>query len=216
MIRQNESAERRVERLLKQSVYAAAKRKSESVSERKNRLNKQQEYKSNVIASELPVSKKKRLSKKREHAANVRANETTETRENRLTRMRGHAANMRANKSLDAKEKMFAKHHWHCKTVSELIDRFHNSVTAGPLYICSCCNQLWYKHSVSAAETFRLKYPNMVKYLQNIVSIINNEWLCHSCHNHLRKGKVPPCAVSNGMKFTPKPIFWASMSLSVG
>ena len=29
-----------------------------------------------------------------------------------------------------------------------LIDKFHKSVSTSPLYICLCCDQLWYKNSV--------------------------------------------------------------------
>ena len=28
------------------------------------------------------------------------------------------------------------------------IAKFHEPVSRGPLYIISCCDQLWYKHSV--------------------------------------------------------------------
>ena len=37
-----------------------------------------------------------------------------------------------------------------------LVRKFHNSVSAGPLYICTCCDQLWYKHSVLPADRLRL------------------------------------------------------------
>lgn len=36
---------------------------------------------------------------------------------------------------------------------SNLISMFHDIVSRGPLYICTCCDQLWYKHSVSRTET---------------------------------------------------------------
>ena len=63
-------------------------------------------------------------------------------------------------------------------------------------------------NTVSPAERFRLQYPKMVKHLQNIVSVDNTEWLCRSCNENLRKGKVPPCAVVNGMQFPQKPELW--------
>ena len=59
---------------------------------------------------------------------------------------------MRANESSEAREKrLSAKRQLYKKkidiqTISELIDKFHNAVTVGPLYVCSCCEQLWYKH----------------------------------------------------------------------
>ena len=50
--------------------------------------------------------------------------------------------------------------------------------------------------------------PDIVKYLQNIKSVDNVEWLCNTCSNHLKKCKVPPCAIANGMKFPEKPAFF--------
>lgn len=39
------------------------------------------------------------------------------------------------------------------------ISKFHEIVSQGPLYICSCCDQLWYKHSVSSANTLKKSNP---------------------------------------------------------
>ena len=56
------------------------------------------------------------------------------------------------------------------QTLTESVIRnFHESVSTGPLYICTCCDQLWYRHSVFSANQLTLKNPNMVKYLQDIV-----------------------------------------------
>ncbi|CAB4001647.1 Hypothetical predicted protein [Paramuricea clavata] len=85
---------------------------------------------------------------------------------------------------------------------------FHSSVSTGPLYVCSCCDQLWYKHSVSPADRLRLTNRDICRYLQNKKSVDNIEWLCHTCNNHLKRGKVPPCAIVNGMKFPQKPDFF--------
>ena len=63
-------------------------------------------------------------------------------------------------------------------------------------------------HSVYPADRIRLVNPDIVKYLQNIKSVDNVEWLCNTCSNHLRKVKVPPCAIANGMKFPEKPAFF--------
>ena len=42
-----------------------------------------------------------------------------------------------------------ASNYFSNKNIDELalVRKFHNSVSAGPLYICTCCDQLWYKHS---------------------------------------------------------------------
>ncbi len=83
-----------------------------------------------------------------------------------------------------------------------------NSVSTGPLYICTCCKQLWYKHSVCPADRLYLVNPDISKYLQNNKSVNNIEWLCNTFSNHLRKGNVPPRAIANGMKFPGKPNFF--------
>ena len=95
------------------------------------------------------------------------------------------------------------------QTLTEsLIRNFHKSVSTGPLYICTYCDQLWYRHSVSAANQLTLKNPDVVKYLQNIVSVDNTKWVCQTCSGHLKKGKVPSCAIVNGMRFPTKPNFF--------
>ena len=88
-----------------------------------------------------------------------------------------------------------------------LVKKFHNPVSAAPLYICTCCDQLWYKHSVLPANRLRLVNPDITKYLQSVNSVDDIEWICQTCNNHLKKGRVPPCAIANGMQFPEKPFF---------
>ena len=95
-------------------------------------------------------------------------------------------------------------------TITDEIREFHAVVSRGPLYICSCCDQLWYKHSVVSAEKLRLSNPNAGIYLLSKTSVddIHFEWICQSCNNHLTKNKIPPCATKNGMSFSVKPDFF--------
>ena len=95
-----------------------------------------------------------------------------------------------------------------CDPVADLVAKFHKDVSEGPLFICTCCSQLWYKHSVCLAERTRLSNPNMIKHLQNIISVDKKEWICRSCNRYLKKNKVPPCAITNGMRFPEKPNFF--------
>ena len=41
------------------------------------------------------------------------------------------------------------------QNMGNLIKKFHAAVSRGPMYICTCCDQLWYKHSVISAQTFK-------------------------------------------------------------
>ena len=93
------------------------------------------------------------------------------------------------------------------RSIDNLISNFHSIVSKGPLYICTCCDQLWYKHSVSLAGNFRLNNPNVSECLFNKTSVDNKEWLCNTCKMHLKKNKVPPFAAVNGMQFQTRPPF---------
>ena len=40
--------------------------------------------------------------------------------------------------------------------LQNLIAKFHDVASQGPLYICTCCDQLWYKHSAIPATALRI------------------------------------------------------------
>ena len=81
-------------------------------------------------------------------------------------------------------------------------------IAQGPLYICTCCDQLWYKHGVVNANKLRESNPNICEYLCNKTSVDNIEWVCKTCQKYLVKNKIPSCTVVNGMVFPPKPSFF--------
>ena len=88
------------------------------------------------------------------------------------------------------------------------IKKIHEIVNQGPQYICTCCDQLWYKHSVLNANKLRKSNCYIHKYLCNMKSVDNNEWVCRTRYSHLIKNKIPPCAIANGMKFPDRPDFF--------
>ena len=93
------------------------------------------------------------------------------------------------------------------KNIQYFISRFHEVVSLGPVYICACCDQLWYRHSILSAENLKCSNPDIVKYLCNKVSANDIEWVCRTCYYYLVKNRIPPCAVVNGMQFPEKPAF---------
>ena len=92
--------------------------------------------------------------------------------------------------------------------MQNLIAKFHDVVSKGPVYICTCCDQLWYKHSVIPATTLKKTNPGIQNKLLNKTSVNSVEWLCQTCYKHLKNNKVPPCAAVNGMQFPAKPLFF--------
>lgn len=66
---------------------------------------------------------------------------------------------------------------------------------------CTCCDQLWYRHSVTSATALKENNPDVQKKLLNRKSVDNVEWLCKTWNKHLKKNNVPPCAAINGLQF---------------
>ena len=51
--------------------------------------------------------------------------------------------------------------------IQDFLYKFHNIVSQGSMYTCSCCDQLWYRHSVNSAHKLRKSNPSVDKYLLN-------------------------------------------------
>ena len=92
--------------------------------------------------------------------------------------------------------------------MSKIIKNFHENIKDGPEYICTCCDQLWYKASVTKCN------PNLYKMCSDnildvcvtgIKSINDTEWICSTCHSNLKDGRLPSCAKANKMTFPDKP-----------
>ena len=94
------------------------------------------------------------------------------------------------------------------RDVEKLIKCFHSSIKRGPEYICTCCDQLWYRSSVK--KCVREVYSNcsldiIDLCITNVVSVDSTEWICLTCHSCLMSGKLPVCAKANGMSFPVRP-----------
>ena len=99
------------------------------------------------------------------------ANESVECRQQRLANQRQYEKEKLANKSVECRQKRLQTHQEYRRNISNSltivneIQKFHAAVSRGPLYICSCCDQLWYKHTVVNAERLRVSNPNAGTYL---------------------------------------------------
>ena len=197
--KQNETAELREARLAKKRQYYISKKQNETAEQREARLAKMREYNISRKQNETAEQREARLTKKREtlRASRKRASSQKQGERN------GKCSSHRIEEG--------TPHPVSCYFPNENIDElalvreFHNSVSAGPLYICTCCDQLWYKHSVLPTNQLKLVNPDITKYLQNVKSVNDTEWICQTCNTHLKKGKVPPCKIANGMQFPEKP-----------
>ena len=160
------------------------------------------------------------VNKRKENKAVSPEHSTPSSKQMKAQYMKEYMKRKRASESLQplaqsskSKKRKYMKEYMKRKrSVSEpiqsLISKFHEIVSQGPLYICTCCDQLWYKHSVIPAATLKETNPDVQKRLLNKKSIDNIEWLCQTCNKHLKNNKIPACAAINGMQFPEKPAFF--------
>ena len=97
------------------------------------------------------------------------------------------------------------KSHQKDLTIEESINRFHSDISIGPLYVCSCCHQTWFRKSVSMLKNTHISAESRRLYCTDFTSVGNEEWICHTCLSALRESKPPKLSVANGMKWPDKP-----------
>ena len=92
-------------------------------------------------------------------------------------------------------------------SIRELILKFHQAIAEGPTFVCICCNQLWYKHSVQKAGVLATFENNAIRTCIKATSSnkLDIKWICKTCLANLRKDKIPRCAIVNKMAFPHKP-----------
>ena len=91
------------------------------------------------------------------------------------------------------------------KTIEESIKKFHADISIGPLYVCTCCHQTWFRKSVSMLKNTNISAESRRLYCTDLTSVDNEEWICHTCLSALRESKPPKLSVANGMKWPDKP-----------
>ena len=97
------------------------------------------------------------------------------------------------------------KSHQKDLTIDESIKRFHSDIAIGPLYVCSCCHQTWFRKSVSMLKNTHISAESKRLHCTDFTSVGNEEWICHTCLSALRESKPPKLSVANGMKWPDKP-----------
>ena len=90
------------------------------------------------------------------------------------------------------------------RDIKECIKQFHSSIAVGPLFVCTCCHQTWFRKGVCMLKNINLPKSSRL-YLTKFTSVNDEEWICHTCMGAIRDGKVPKLSVANGMKWPDKP-----------
>ena len=88
-------------------------------------------------------------------------------------------------------------------------DRFNyfiEDIADGPRFVCYSCNRALFKKGVKFMKDEDIS--KLVDKLDNDFldeiglesqEFLANRYLCHNCHNYIRKGRVPSIHVSNGL-----------------
>ena len=89
-----------------------------------------------------------------------------------------------------------------------IVERFHDLVSHGPQYICTSCNQLFFRHSVIKLNIQGLELQMRRLCTTGTKSVQDTEWICRQCADSLKRNKIPPCSVGNGLRFptVPEPL----------
>ena len=90
----------------------------------------------------------------------------------------------------------------------ELLKIFNESIAEGPINVCTC-QQIWLKHSVLNVDEIILKTDNerttfstcRTQYL----SKDGKEWICKTCRNSVKEGKIHKLSIENKMGFPQLP-----------
>ena len=153
----------------------------------------------NLSDLRLEESSSRRLSRQSEE---VRLQERARNRSARQA-ARSNEDVKRSEQSSNTQRKKAARE---CSTVDELVTHFKHSISTGPVFICSSCDQLLYKHSVQKACNLRSGSLSVVhSVLLGTISSDGNEYVCHTCNKHLRQNKIPPCSLANHLHFPAVP-----------
>ena len=108
-------------------------------------------------------------------------------------------------------EKQHAEKRKYGSNITELLKIFNESIAEGPVYLCTCCQQIWFKHSVLNVDEIILKTDNerttfstcRTQYLLKD----GKEWICKTCRNSVKEGKNPKLYSMKERLIAPRIVF---------
>ncbi|CAC5390755.1 unnamed protein product [Mytilus coruscus] len=88
----------------------------------------------------------------------------------------------------------------------QLIEEFNKDISTACNYICTCCEQLWFKESVVGVyRACNISEPLYSQCIRQKSSFDGSEYLCLTCLNTMKKKKLPTLAIYNKLNFPEKP-----------
>lgn len=96
-----------------------------------------------------------------------------------------------------------------CDDLDYCITSFQNKIREDPYYICSVCNRILYRKSVT--ELKKDKYSIEHLFTQK-KSFDNQQYICKTCNSKTSKGQVPCQAVCNKLMLNDRSPFRTGLS----
>ena len=63
------------------------------------------------------------------------------------------------------------------KSIKECIKQFHSDIAVGPLFVCTCCHQTWFRKRVSMLKKTHIPAQSKRIYCTKFASVHNEEWV---------------------------------------
>ena len=144
--------------------------------------------------------------RKTERASKRKARNDTEKMQKMKTRDRISRRKRRTNSDVQETAKCYKKQRCHGIDLQSCIQIFFKEISVGPLYVCSVCEQTWFKHSViRVTDSLRASDESENKCLTGYKSVDNVEWICRTCYVYLKDRKIPKLSLRNKMGFLQQP-----------
>ncbi|KAH3720851.1 hypothetical protein DPMN_063760 [Dreissena polymorpha] len=73
--------------------------------------------------------------------------------------------------------------------ISSCINKFKSIIADGQVFVCTCCHQTWFKHSVMKTNTLngKISASVMKEFFTGHLSFDNCEWVCNTCIKYVKK-----------------------------
>ena len=168
-------------------------RKKRSTDKPEIRLKQNERNRRHMMTKRLFEDSETKIKENRKNKQRMKHKRLTEdlhTKQKNNEKKREYMKSKRSIENVEGKRKRneYMKEYKKKKRVSKFS---HEIASRGPIYVCTCCDQLWYKHSVTLAQNLKTTNPEISKFLLNKTSVDHLEWLCNTCQKYLKQNKLP-------------------------
>ena len=88
---------------------------------------------------------------------------------------------------------------------SDALNKFREAINSGSLFVCSCCQQTWFKHYVQDVASINVKSLDVHLLDSCLTFQLETVNGYATCLNNVKRGKIPKLSVENGMELIEKP-----------